>query len=296
MTLTCFASAETVKHERVYAVTNAAGDALTIIDNVRLENGDALTEIDDRTLLTALENVGGTEKFTQSGETVTWKADGNSIIYQGTSDKALNVTPVVHMTLDGKEVTAADVKNASGELVMTVSYRAESPFLAVTVMPLSDDVTSVTVDNGAVLTDGAHSFLMGFGIPGADADLELPDSFTMTAHVDHADLTKSVPGHPDIYMRKYNTAIFVHGCFWHRHEGCKYAYMPKSRVEFWQKKFDANIKRDEYVRKELMRKKVKVVIVWECTIKKMKKDEEFREDKLHQLEDYLQNEQYSLEI
>ena len=188
MTLTCFASAETVKHERVYAVTNAAGDALTVIDNVRLENGDALTEIDDRTLLTALENVGGTEKFTQSGETVTWKADGNSIIYQGTSDKVLNVTPVVHMTLDGKEVTAADVKNASGELAMTVSYRAESPFLAVTVMPLSDDVTSVTVDNGAVLTDGAHSFLMGFGIPGADADLELPDSFTMTAHVDHADL------------------------------------------------------------------------------------------------------------
>ena len=188
MTLTCFASAETVKHERVYAVTNAAGDALTVIDNVRLENGDALAEIDDRTLLTALENVGGTEKFTQSGETVTWKADGNSIIYQGTSDKALNVTPVVHMTLDGKEVTAADVKNASGELVMTVSYRAESPFLAVTVMPLSDDVTSVTVDNGAVLTDGAHSFLMGFGVPGADADLELPDSFTMTAHVDHADL------------------------------------------------------------------------------------------------------------
>ena len=188
MTLTCFASAETVKHERVYAVTNAAGDALTVIDNVRLENGDALTEIDDRTLLTALENVGGTEKFTQSGETVTWKADGNSIIYQGTSDKALNGPPVVHMTLDGKEITAADVKNASGELVMTVSYRAESPFLAVTVMPLTDDVTSVTVDNGAVLTDGAHSFLMGFGIPGADADLELPDSFTMTAHVDHADL------------------------------------------------------------------------------------------------------------
>ena len=188
MTLTCFASAETVKHERVYAVTNAAGDALTVIDNVRLENDDALAEIDDRTLLTALENVGGTEKFTQSGETVTWKADGNSIIYQGTSDKALNVTPVVRMTLDGKEVTAADLKNASGELAMTVSYRAESSFLAVTVMPLTDDVTNVTVDNGAVLTDGAHSFLMGFGVPGADADLELPDSFTMTAHVDHADL------------------------------------------------------------------------------------------------------------
>lgn len=78
--------------------------------------------------------------------------------------------------------------------------------------------------------------------------------------------------------------------------GMQICLQPKSRVEFWQKKFDANIKRVEYVRKELMRKKVKVVIVWECTIKKMKKDEEFREDKLHQLEDYLQNEQYSLEI
>ena len=190
MTVSCIAaSAETVKHERVYAVTNANGEALTVIDNVRLENGDALSEIDDRTLLTALENVGGTEKFTQSGETVTWKANGSSIIYQGTSDKALNVTPAVTLTLDGKDVTAADVKNASGELIMTVSYRAESPFLAVTLMPLSDEVTNVTVDNGAVLTDGAHSFLMGFGIPGADADLELPDSFTMTAHVDHADLS-----------------------------------------------------------------------------------------------------------
>lgn len=50
---------------------------------------------------------------------------------------------------------------------------------------------------------------------------------------------KNIPGHPDIYLRKYNTAIFINGCFWHRHEGCKYAYLPKSRVEFWQKKFVA---------------------------------------------------------
>ena len=42
-----------------------------------------------------------------------------------------------------------------------------------------------------------------------------------------------VPGHPDLYLAKYHTAIFVHGCFWHRHKGCKYAYMPKSRQEFW---------------------------------------------------------------
>ena len=108
--------------------------------------------------------------------------------------------------------------------------------------------------------------------------------------------SKSVPGHPDIYLKKYNTAIFVHGCFWHRHEGCKYAYMPKSRVEFWGKKFDANVNRDEIVRKELLDKKVKVVIVWECTINRMKKNEKFRKEKLSQLENYLKNEKYTLEI
>ena len=43
-------------------------------------------------------------------------------------------------------------------------------------------------------------------------------------------------GHPDIYLRKYNTAIFINGCFWHRHSGCKFAYMPKSRQDFWEKR------------------------------------------------------------
>ena len=51
-----------------------------------------------------------------------------------------------------------------------------------------------------------------------------------------------IPGHPDMYLAKYRTGIFVHGRFWHRHEGCKYAYMPKSRTEFWQKKFIAILK------------------------------------------------------
>ena len=108
--------------------------------------------------------------------------------------------------------------------------------------------------------------------------------------------SKSVPGHPDIYLKKYNTAIFVHGCFWHRHEGCKYAYMPKSRVEFWKKKFDTNMKRDAIVQKELTDKKVKVMIVWECTVKRMKKDGEFRKEKLNQIEKYLLTDEYRMEI
>ena len=108
--------------------------------------------------------------------------------------------------------------------------------------------------------------------------------------------SKSVPGHPDIYMKKYNTAVFVHGCFWHRHEGCKYAYMPKSRVEFWLKKFEANVKRDKLVRKELASKKIKVLIVWECTIKRMKKDKKTEEEVISLIEKFLLSSEFELEI
>ena len=83
-----------------------------------------------------------------------------------------------------------------------------------------------------------------------------------------------VPGHPDLYLAKYHTAIFVHGCFWHRHNGCKYAYMPKSRTEFWTEKFEKNIKRDEEVLKQLADKNIKCLIVWECTLNKMIKSED----------------------
>lgn len=98
---------------------------------------------------------------------------------------------------------------------------------------------------------------------------------------------KSVPGHPDIFLRKYNTAIFVHGCFWHRHEGCKYAYMPKSRVEFWQKKFDDNVRRDAVVRQELEKRGMKCLIIWECTLKQMTKDNEYTKTIVRQIEEFL---------
>ncbi len=79
----------------------------------------------------------------------------------------------------------------------------------------------------------------------------------------------NIQGHPDIWMKKYNTAIFVHGCFWHRHSGCKYAYTPKSRVDFWLKKFDLNIERDKRVNEALLDQNIRILILWECTIKRM---------------------------
>lgn len=107
--------------------------------------------------------------------------------------------------------------------------------------------------------------------------------------------SKNIPGHPDIYLRKYNTAIFINGCFWHRHEGCKYAYMPKSRVEFWQKKFEDNQKRDEKVRQELLEKQIKCLIVWECTIKELYRDVEKKNTVLQDVKNFFESKDVFLE-
>lgn len=96
-----------------------------------------------------------------------------------------------------------------------------------------------------------------------------------------------VPGHPDIYLAKYHTAIFVHGCFWHRHSGCRFAYTPKSRVDFWQKKFQANMDRDAVVKQTLYERDIKVLVIWECTIRQMKRSEAEEASVLDKVESFL---------
>jgi DNA mismatch endonuclease (patch repair protein) len=75
---------------------------------------------------------------------------------------------------------------------------------------------------------------------------------------------RGLPGTPDIVFLSRRKAIFIHGCFWHRHPGCRKASTPKTRTEFWNAKFDANIKRDERKTKELEREGWDVMVVWEC--------------------------------
>ena len=75
---------------------------------------------------------------------------------------------------------------------------------------------------------------------------------------------KDLPGKPDIVFRKRHKAIFVHGCFWHRHEGCKLARLPKSRQDFWVPKLERNKERDEENLASLTERGWKVLIVWEC--------------------------------
>ena len=79
---------------------------------------------------------------------------------------------------------------------------------------------------------------------------------------------KRYPGSPDIVLPKYKTIVFVHGCFWHLHEGCKYARIPKSNVDYWEKKLYRNRERDKHNQKELQKMGWNVITVWECELKK----------------------------
>ena len=85
---------------------------------------------------------------------------------------------------------------------------------------------------------------------------------------------KEVTGKPDLYFTKKRVAVFVHGCFWHRHTGCKIAYMPKSNIDFWQQKFASNIQRDCVVRTALLSDGIRILVIWECTVKRMTRSTE----------------------
>lgn len=78
---------------------------------------------------------------------------------------------------------------------------------------------------------------------------------------------KDLPGKPDIVLPKYRVCIFVHGCFWHQHPGCKRSSRPSSNEEFWSGKLDKNIERDEENRQALQKLGWKVAVIWECETK-----------------------------
>lgn len=80
--------------------------------------------------------------------------------------------------------------------------------------------------------------------------------------------SSKVPGRPDLVLPKHHAVVFVHGCFWHRHEGCRYTTVPATRPDFWRAKFDANVARDSAVRKILFEDGWRVATVWECALRK----------------------------
>ena len=193
MALGCLpAMAENAKHERVYVVTAADGTVQSITDSVRLENADHLDEIRDQTRLSAIQNVGGEEAFTLDGEALTWQAKGKDIVYQGTSDRTPALLPAAELTLDGEKVSFADLKNKTGDAVLTVSYpqQEQLPVLAVTVIPLPEKgVTELKLENASLISEMGRQLLVGWAVPGADEALGLPASFTASFRADHADLS-----------------------------------------------------------------------------------------------------------
>lgn len=81
---------------------------------------------------------------------------------------------------------------------------------------------------------------------------------------------KTLPGKPDLVLKKHNLAIFVHGCFWHRHPSCFYAVLPSSRQDYWDKKLNANVERDRRHVNKLSQMGWRVIIVWECGLRHCK--------------------------
>lgn len=87
---------------------------------------------------------------------------------------------------------------------------------------------------------------------------------------------KKLPGTPDIVLPKYKTVIFVNGCFWHGHEGCKYFVWPKSNPDFWKTKIETNISRDLKKIELLQSKGWRVITVWECELKPVNRDARYK--------------------
>jgi DNA mismatch endonuclease (patch repair protein) len=117
------------------------------------------------------------------------------------------------------------------------------------------------------IVDTATRSRMMSGIRGRDTKPELVvrrylhrAGFRYGLHV------RSLPGRPDIVLTRHRAVIFVHGCFWHRHPGCRYAYSPKSREDFWRAKLDGNAQRDAVVADALRRLDWRVFIMWECEL------------------------------
>ena len=88
---------------------------------------------------------------------------------------------------------------------------------------------------------------------------------------------RDLPGCPDLAFTSRRVAVFIHGCFWHRHPGCRKTTMPASRIEFWRDKFDATVKRDAKAREELHRAGWTVLVIWECEVTPEGLDRLFRQ-------------------
>ena len=180
---------EYTKQERVFIVTGPDGEIRSLVDSIILDNPDHLDFLVDHTMLRNIEHM-QSGSYTQEGDTLTLEARGESVTYQGTSDRTPPVIPSARITLGGREITAAELEESTGRTVVTISYQSayHVPVLAISLMILPEDVTILDTDNALVFSEMGRQVLVGFGIPGAPADMQLPVSFSFTFDADHTEL------------------------------------------------------------------------------------------------------------
>lgn len=121
----------------------------------------------------------------------------------------------------------------------------------------------------ADIVDSKTRSRMMAGIKGKDTGPEmLVRHFLHRAGLRYRLHDYNLPGCPDLVLPRYRVVIFVNGCFWHRHKGCKLAYLPKTNLPKWQKKFDQNVLRDQVNIDKLVGAGWRVFVVWECSLRK----------------------------
>lgn len=197
------------KDESVYLISDANGNVNKTIVVDHLKNKDKKDTLEDASNLSDIENVKGKEKFTQSGDKLTWQAGGKDIYYQGTATEEPPVTQKVTYYLDGKEISPEDLAGKSGKVKIRFDYKNSTsytetvngekqtvsvPFAAVTGLVLGDGFENIEVTNGKAEVSDSSSVVLGYALPGLkdslgikdkdlDGDVNIPEYMEMTADV-----------------------------------------------------------------------------------------------------------------
>lgn len=198
------------KDESVYLISDANGNVNKTIVVDHLKNKDKKDTLEDASNLSDIENVKGKEKFTQSGDKLTWQAGGKDIYYQGTATEEPPVTQKVTYYLDGKEISPEDLAGKSGKVKIRFDYTNTTsytetvngekqtvsvPFTAVTGLVLGDGFENIEVTNGKAEVSDSSSVVLGYALPGLkdslgikdgdlDGDVNIPEYMEMTADVE----------------------------------------------------------------------------------------------------------------
>ena len=206
------------KEETVYFITDASGNVDKTIVSDHLYNRDGKDTIEDVSSLSDIENVKGDEEFTQDGDKLQWKADGNDIYYQGTTNAEAPVSQKVTYYLDGKEISPEDLAGKSGKVTIHFDYTNNTsytetvngekvtvsvPFAAITGLVLDDSFSNIEVTNGDVKENNGSNIVLGYALPGLSDSLDvedsdfaddvtIPDYFEVTADVEDFSLSTAM--------------------------------------------------------------------------------------------------------